>query len=191
MTRSAKRIVFIGGLAALSAALAMFVFLQQRGGSLPLTRTFTGSPTGFTVRYPEDWDASIPIQGVMLIGPSDTLFQAQPGPTFTVQRLGLLSSYGSLDDALDLYLRRGPLRGDRDWAAMSASQSTTLDGRSAMSVMLQGRDNDTSPELRAEITATTADNGIVYIVVLTAPTADWETASPTLAAMRETLHLLE
>ncbi len=176
-------------------ALIVIVLLANRSPSLnaglPLTQVFDDSPQGFTVRYPAEWDYTIPMQGLMLLGPTSTLFQAKPGPTFTVQRLGPLGSFGTLEEALDLYLRRGPLRSDRFWVQQGDITSTTLLDRAALRVEIEGKENEDSPESRGRILATLAQNTFVYIIALTAPLEEWPTIEPTLQAMLESLQILE
>lgn len=156
-----------------------------------LTRTFDKSPTGFTLRYPQDWEYLLPMSGLVVFGPPKTLNENQTGSTFTIQRIDPLSVYGTLDEALDRYLRRGPLRPDRQWAKTGDVTTITFLGRDARQVEIQGKENAVSPELRAQVIATVAQNTFVYIVVLTAPSAEWEQQQATLQAMLDTLRLLE
>ena len=156
-----------------------------------LTRTFDKSPTGFTLRYPQDWEYLLPMSGLVVFGTPKTLNENQTGSTFTIQRIDPLSVYGNLDEALDRYLRRGPLRPDRQWAKTGDVTTTTFLGRDARRVEIQGKENAVSPELRAQVIATVAQNTFVYIVVLTAPSAEWEQHQATLQAMLDTLQILE
>lgn len=182
-------------LAVIGLALLVLTLLAARlaapAGALPLTQVFDASPQGFTMRYPADWDYSIPMQGLMLLGPQATLFQATPGPTFTVQRLGPLGTFGSLEAALDLYLRRGPLRADRFWQQQGEVSSGAFRDRPALRVEIAGRENADSPESRGRIVATLAQNTFVYIIALTAPLTDWAAVEPTLQAMLDSLEILE
>lgn len=160
-------------------------------GQPELALTFDKSPTGFTLRYPRGWEYVIPMSGLVVLGPPQTLYDNQTGPTFTIQRSDPLSVYGTLDEALDRYLRRGPLRPDRQWAISGDITTSTFLGREARLVDLQGKENAVSPELRAQVVATVAQNSFVYIIVLTAPAADWEQQQPILRAMLDTTQILE
>ncbi|MBZ0287757.1 MAG: hypothetical protein K8I30_09095 [Anaerolineae bacterium] len=174
--------------------VAVLLLVNQAGLSVPddgLVRIFNNSPTGFTIRYPDGWQSIIPMTGLVVFGAPDTLNNVEPGPTFTVQRTDPLSVYGTLNEALDLYLRRGPLRPDRSWKPLGEITQMTFAGRDALSVNIQGRENDVSPEMRAHIVATTAQNTFVYILVLTAPAEDWGVDEPTLTAMLNSLQMLE
>jgi hypothetical protein len=164
---------------------------QLPDSPLSLTQTFDKSPTGFTFRYPDGWQYTIPMRGLLVMAEPETLFQNQPGPTFTVQRSAPISVYGSLAEALDLYLRRGPLRSDRTWSRLTEITSSTFQGREALVVDLEGTENEVSPKLHAHIIATPAQNTFFYIMVLTAPSDEWSYHEPTLQAMLESLQILE
>jgi hypothetical protein len=176
---------------ALIAVLLVVARLASPVGALSLTQVFDESPQGFTIRYPAEWQYTIPMQGLMLLGPSATLFQARPGPTFTVQRLGPLGTFGSLEEAFDLYLRRGPLREDRFWEQQEEISGFTFDSRPALRVEIAGREFEDSPESRARILATLAQNTFVYVIALTAPQESWSAVEPTLQAMLDSLDILE
>lgn len=170
------------------------VFTRQQADTAvnsALTRTFDKSPTGFTLNYPQEWEYLIPMSGLVVLGSPKTLYENQTGPTFTIQRIEPLSVYGTLDEALNRYLRRGPLSSDRQWAKLGEITTSTFLGREARRVELQGKENDVSPELRAQVIATVAQNTFVYLIVLTAPAAEWEQQQPTLQAMLNTTQILE
>jgi hypothetical protein len=187
---SLRRIILLVGVVAFLILIAGFIAVfSNRAVALP--NTFDDSPTGFTFRYPEDWAYVIPMQGLMVSAPPETLSQSEAGPTFTIQRTDPLSVYGSLDEALDLYLRRGPLRPDRQWQQLGEIERSPFEGREALIVEIQGKENEVSPELRARVLATTAENSFVYIIVLTAPVEAWETQEATLFAMLQSVKLLE
>jgi hypothetical protein len=191
---SRKIWVIAGGLAAVVVIL-LAVFLLTRptvpNASDLLTRTFDHSPTGFTFRYPDGWEYLIPMQGLLVLGDPATLYESVPGPTFTVQRNDPLSVYGTLDEALDLYLRRGPMRSDRSWEMLGEINKSTFEGRDALSVDIQGKENEVSPELRAHVVVTTSQNSFVYMLILTAPAENWSAHEPILTAMLDSLKLLE
>src|SRR5690242_14761659 len=76
--------------------------------ALPLTQTFDKS-SGFTLKYPDDWQYAIPSAGVFIVAPSQTLDGTEAGPILTVQRANPLEILGTLDKALNGYLQSGPL----------------------------------------------------------------------------------
>lgn len=185
-----KRIILLGGIVALLILIAAFIAaFSNRAIALP--NTFDDSPSGFTFRYPEGWTYIIPMQGLLVSAPPETLSQSEAGPTFTIQRTDPLSVYGSLGEALDLYLRRGPLRPDREWRQVGEIERSTFDGRESLIVEIQGRENEVSPELHARVLATTAENSFVYLIVLTAPLEQWQEQEAILFAMLESVRLLE
>lgn len=191
---SRKTWVIAGGLAGVAVTL-LAVFLATRP-SVPnssdlLTRTFDKSPTGFTFRYPDGWEYLIPMQGLLVLGDPTTLYESVPGPTFTVQRNDPLTVFGTLDEALDLYLRRGPMRPDRSWEMLGEINKSTFEGRDALIVDIQGKENEVSPELRAHVVVTTSQNSFVYMLILTAPAENWSAHEPILTAMLDSLKLLE
>lgn len=190
-----RKVWIAAGVVGLLVVIAAVVVLVTRSGtpnaSDGLTRTFNNSPTGFTLKYPDGWQSIIPMQGLVVFGAPDTLNNTTPGPTFTVQRVEPLSVYGTLDEALDLYLRRGPLRPDRAWAKLGEITKSTFAGRDALTVDIQGKENEVSPELQARVMATTSKNTFVYMIIMTAPAANWDTDEPTLTAMLNSLEMLE
>lgn len=173
--------------------LAVFLVTRPSAPSQDdlLTRTFDKSPTGFTFRYPDGWEYLVPMQGLLVLGDPTTLYDNVVGPTFTVQRNDPLAVYGTLDEALDLYLRRGPLRPDRSWSILGEINKSTFEGRDALTVDIQGKENEASPELRAHVVVTTSENTFVYILVSTAPAADWAVHEPLLSAVLDSLQFLE
>jgi hypothetical protein len=190
--RKSNRVLFLAVIGlALVAVVLVVARLAMPLDTLPLTQVFDDSPQGFTIRYPADWDYTIPIQGLILFGPNATLFQARPGPTFTIQRLGPLATFGSLEEALDLYLRRGPLREDRFWEQQGQITSITFRNRPALRVEIAGREFEDSPESRVNILATLAQNTFVYIIAMTAPLENWAAVERTLQAMLDSLEILE
>lgn len=156
-----------------------------------LPRTFDGSPSGFTFQYPDDWSYTIPTQGLLIAGLPQTLQDNAPGPTFTVQRTQPLSIYGTLEEALALYLRRGPLSAGREWAQLGEVQRGPFLSRDALTVEIEGRDNPASPTQRGRVMVTTAANTFVYVFVVAAPVSVWEDFVPTFDAIIESVEILE
>lgn len=175
-----------------AGAAALFLTRPNNQANVPpLTQTFGDSPSGFTFRYPEDWRPFIPMQGLMVAGPPDTLNGATPGPSFTIQRAGPVSVYDSLDAAFNDYLTKGALSPQRQWHKLSEITHLTLQGRDTLVVDLQGLENAASPEQRARIYATTSQNTFVYYIILSAPVATWETDEPLLTAVMNSFQILE
>src|SRR4051794_3292102 len=108
--------------------------------ALPLTQTFDKSPTGFTLKYPDDWNYAIPSAGVFIIAPSQTLAGTEAGPTLTVQRANPLAVLGTLDKALADYLQSGPLHTPGRWQVTDTAHMIQFNGRDARMVELEGAD---------------------------------------------------
>jgi hypothetical protein len=184
-------------LIALVAIGALFVMDAQRvntpttQAAAPLSQTFDRSPTGFTFNYPDGWEYMIPTLGVMVMALPETLYQNEPGPTFTVQRLNPLSIVGSLEDAINLYLERGPLRVDGLWRVTAAMTTLTLQGREARVVEIEGNDSTGSPPLHTRIVSIAADNTFVYLLITTVPVERRAVFDSTLEAMLQSVRILE
>jgi hypothetical protein len=184
------------GVALVALAAILFVFVRDAQTppapvALPLTNSFDGSPTGFTLRYPDGWSYSIPQIGVFVIAPDQTLSGSEPGPTLTVQRAEPISIAGTLDSALDRYLRNGPLRTGSAWKLTSGIQTTQFLERDARSVELEGTDSPNAPRMHARITVATAKNTIIYFLVTSVPVEKLAAYTPTLDAMLATVQILE
>lgn len=159
--------------------------------ALPLTKTFDDSPTGFTLKYPEEWQYIIPAVGVMVMGPPQTLSQNEPGPSLTIQRSYPLSISGSLEGALDSYLQAGPLNGDGLWQITVPPYETVLDNREARTVELEGSNAPGIALLHTSITVAAADNTFIYLVVASSPAERVANFAPTLDAILQTFEILE
>jgi len=127
----------------------------------------------------------------MLMGPPQTIFQGEPGPTLTIQRADPLTVVGTLDAALDRYLELGPLSDQALWEVVEPIRATTFEGRDARAVDLQGANAEGAPELYTRVIATAADNTFVYLFVLSTPAERRAAFDPTLNAMLETIRILE
>ncbi len=187
-------IAAVAAFLAVAAVAAVFIRDAQTPRlpvALPLTKTFDDSPTGFTLQYPDEWQYVIPTVGVLVMGPTQTLSQNEPGPTLTVQRTQPLSISGTLDNALDRYLQSGPLSEEGLWHVTTATHQVTLDGRDARAVELEGANAAGLPQLHTRITATVADNSFVYLLVTTAPADRVDAFAPTLDAITATFQILE
>jgi hypothetical protein len=175
--------------------LAVFVYDAQAPAmptaALPLTQTFDQSPTGFTLRYPEEWDYIIPDVGVAVFGPSEALNNGVPGPTFHVQRSFPLSVVGTLDAAMDRFLQNGPLRNPDRWHVVEAVQPVQVEGRDARTVVVEGADSAAAPPLRSRITAVSSDNTFVYFFIASVPVANLPTYEATFDAILASVRILE
>ncbi len=178
-------------LAVITGVFMLAACAPSKPTALPLTRTFDKSPTGFEFKYPDDWDYTIPIQGVLLAGPRETLAGASPGPLFTVQRGLPISIPGSLTAALDSYLENGPLSDPEHWRITEPARDTTFDGRPARVVDLQGQQDTDDSAIYSQIIATTSENTFVYMFILTVPVDLYDRFEPTMNAMLDSVRLLE
>ncbi|MBN1284493.1 MAG: hypothetical protein JXB47_03765 [Anaerolineae bacterium] len=140
----------------------------------------------FHMSYPEGWTFQSGGVGILLFAEMQTVFAypPQPGPSLVVFRSDIYTlGQDSLEEALDVYLRRGPLRGDK-FAVIEAISETTLDGRAALMVGVEGRQFSSSPLMRSRIIITMADDGEhYYIFAADAPAEDWEEEWPFMEAM--------
>ncbi len=186
----------IVGAALVGLALVIAIFVRDAQTpptpkALPLTKTFDDSPTGFTFQYPDDWAYAIPTLGVLVVAPQPVLSGSEAGPTLTVQRAEPLSIVGSLDAALERYLRNGPLRVAGRWTITSPAQPVEFAGRGALSVEVEGADAANAPAYHSRILAAAADNSIVYFFVASVPVEKRAAHELTLEAMLDTVQLLE
>ncbi len=180
-------------LLAVAAVITVFVIDAQAVKTRPpvLSKVFDKSPTGFTLRYPDGWEYLIPMIGLMTMGAPETLYQNQPGPTFTVQRTLPLSISGSLDEALNNYLQSGPLRVTGRWSITAEISQTRLEGRDARVVELVGSDQPDALRLHTRMIATAADNTFVYLFITTAPEGEQARYEPLFKAILESVEILE
>jgi hypothetical protein len=190
------RIQILIGAAALVLALAVFLIIRDAqtpiapGGAAPLTQTFDQS-SAFTLKYPDGWEYTIPIAGVFLLAPEETLYENQPGPTLTVQRTAPLSVSGSLETALIEYLNGGPLRTPGQWRVTDPIHSIEFHGRDARMVEVEGANNSASPTMHSRIIVTASDNSFVYLFITLMPLTKIEVSLPTLDAMLASVEILE
>jgi hypothetical protein len=156
----------------------------------PLVNTFDRSPTGFSFQYPEGWTYQIPFQGVLLAGLPESLNNTVPGPIFTVQRGLTLNIAGDLSGAIEMYLQDGPLRTEGLWQITVPESDTTIDGRPARAVELEGAERGGTPS-HTRIIATAADNTLIYLFITTAPVTFAAQYRPTFDAMLASVDIFE
>jgi hypothetical protein len=183
-----------GAVVVLGAIIALFIadaLAPKNAAPLPLTETFDDSPTGFSFMYPGEWDYIIPMIGVLVTGPPQTLYEGVPGPTFTVHRLNPLSVLGSLDEALQGYLDSGPLRVPGRWQVTAPASTIVFEGRDARVVELRGSDAEGGAPMHTRMVITAADNTFVYVFITTVPADGRTTYEQTLQAMLDTVRILE
>ncbi len=189
-----SRGLYLGIVFVVIVGIAIFgiFFLDTRTArmpeALPLTKTFDQSPTGFTIQYPDEWTYMIPSTGLMMLGPSEVLYDSQPGPTVTIVRAEPLAVVGDLENALDRYLQNGPLRVSGKWQIITPAQATQLEQRDARVVELKSTD---AMPIRTRIIATSADNTFVYLFVTSVPEDKLASYQPTFEAMLASIHILE
>ncbi len=168
--------------------VAVVVSIQQ--SRAVLIHTYTGSPTAFSFQYPDGWTVSIPIQNILLLA-DPAAQRGEPGATFTVQRSTALADEGSLGAALNTYLRQGALRPDRAWQQIGAVVTTSLDGREALQLDLEGGDSPTDPQFHTRVVATQAANGLIYVFALNAPLDQWAANQLILEAVLASARIVE
>ncbi len=164
---------------------------NQRPAALPLVNTYDQSPTAFSFQYPADWLYFVPEQGLLILGPP-TANQNEVVPTLTVLRSQRLSSQAAnLEEAMAIYLRRGPLLPGQAWEIVADTSPTTLDGRPALMIELEGANRSGDPPQHILAVITQADNSTFYILAAGAPLAEWQTHAPTLQAILASVNILE
>ncbi len=186
-----KRVYVLLALAAgIILIAAVLVVLATRPSTPPLVHEYTKSPTAFSFRYPDGWMYQIPQVGVLILARTSA-FQGEPGPSFTIHRSNTLAMEGSLESALDEYLRRGPLRPNRQWQLLQAVTPTTFKGRDALTVEVQGSEFESWPELRTRITALRTGTVTIYLFIQSAPVDQWEAERPLLDSILNSVELYE
>ncbi|HVU11970.1 MAG TPA: hypothetical protein VHD90_11865 [Phototrophicaceae bacterium] len=183
------------GLVVIVFAVIVVVFVRDAQTSatpvaLPLTQSFNDSAS-ITFKYPDDWSYAIPAQGLIIVGPNQTINGGEPGPTLTIQRAEPLSIVGTLDAALDRYLQNGPLHAPDRWQVTTAAHPIQFGGQDARAVELEGSDSASAPPDHTQIITTTSKNQFVYLLITTVPVSKQAAYDPTLAAMLDAVKILE
>lgn len=158
--------------------------------ALPALSNTYRNPTAFNFNYPEGWEYSIPVQGLLILGEPQTL-EGTPGPTFTVQRSLQLAQSESLEAALETYLRRGPLREDRFWTTTEEITTVEFNGRDALRTTLQGADFDDAPQADLTVIATKVEDGPTYFFIVAIPLDDLEQYEAIMDAILDTVEIVE
>ncbi len=190
LRRPSRRLLLALAAVIVVAVAAAIIALIARPATPPLVHEYTKSPTAFSFRYPDGWMYQIPQVGVLILA-RPTTFQGVPGPSFTIHRSNTLAMEGSLEAALDEYLRRGPLRPNREWALVQAVTPTTFKGRQALTVEVQGSEFEGWPELRTRITALRTGVVTIYLFVQSAPVDQWESERPLLESILNSVEIYE
>lgn len=155
-----------------------------------LTEAYEG-PASFSLRYPDGWMAVIPEMGMMIVTEPDTL-GGEPGPSLTIQRTTALMLKGSLTNTLEYYLTNGPEVYGRQWNRVVDIHPVTLrDGHEAVSIDLRGREFEQNPETYVRLVVTRADNMVVYVLGLSAPSEQWSQTEPLLMAILDSIEFAE
>jgi hypothetical protein len=156
--------------------------------------TFDQTPV-FTLQFSDTWMYQIG-EGLIVFGEASSVFKGLPGPSISVNRPGAsfaLTLDGlTLANAMDTYLRRGPLRGDH-FAMLDEVTSIAFDGREALSVTVEGREVDVEDEplMRVYIVATQANNGEYYFISASTLAERWDQDWPLMEAMLATVDIRE
>lgn len=157
--------------------------------TVTLNRQFESN--AFTFHYPDGWRHQIPQPNILFLASPEVLAQ-QSGATVAIQRsIPLSSGADTLEDALTIYLERGPLRSDRAWAIVEEAQSTQLDTYEALKLVVEGSESAGTLPMRSEIYILLADSGFFFIVTLTAPQEQWDDVSPIFVAIIDSIDILE
>lgn len=173
-------------------AIAIFPSLQTESPELEtvsLPNEFGSN--SFRFAYPEAWQYRIPQPNVLLLA-STSILEEQRGTAMTIQRnLNLTYTTDTLEEALTIYLERGPLRSEDSWTITDDVTDVMFNGREALFIGLEGADVEGAEIMRAEVTITRADNGNIYIFAATTPLELWETQAATIEAILDSVEILE
>lgn len=186
-----KRLVYVLAGTGLFVALVvlLILILQKQSSTIRLTGSFESN--SFRMAYPESWQDNIPQTNILFLGSPEVLHQ-QAGASMLVQRsIALTSDAETLQEALQLYLERGPLRIAGKWSIVGDITTIKFAERDALQVILEGADNAEAVPMHSEIIVTRADNSIVYVFAMSAPVEQWDTIEPTFAAMLASVEILE
>lgn len=179
----------------LAVAAGVFVFFAanrpvKAPASEPLVNTFDKSPTGFAFDYPAGWTYQIPFQGVLVAGLPESLNNTVPGPIFTVQRGLTMGIAESLSGAIQMYLQDGPLREAGRFVVTVPETDTTIDGRPARVIELEGAEPGDVPT-HTRIIAVEADSSFIYLFIASAPLTQRDSYRQTFDAILDSVRLLE
>lgn len=177
------------------------VFIQRSSPQVILLKnTYSESPTAFTFQYPDGWQYQIPQRNLLILAEPETFLlmantnretDAKVGPNVTIQRSETLYFEGGLEEALDAYLRRGPMRPNRSWEIIGEKEATTLNEHEAVTVNLQGSEFPDWPKLRMRVTAALASNKVVYLLIASSALEDWEQHEPLLQGIIDSMEIIE
>lgn len=171
----------------MTAIAAAAYFMQNQ--TLALPNQF--SSAAFRFDYPDDWKYQIPQPNILFLA-SGELLQTQSGASMTIQRsIRLTAEAESLEAALNIFLERGPLRSDRAWQIVEEMKQAELNQRPALRLALAGSERDDDSLMRSEVFVTSADNGIYYILAMTAPLEQWDNAALNFGAILNSFVILE
>jgi hypothetical protein len=128
----------------------------------------------------------------LILGPATAPSVDAVVPTFTILRAQrLMDEAATLSEALDIYLRRGPLLPDQAWVIVAEIQPTTLNNREALVIELEGANRAGDPSQRIQVFITRADNGIFYIFAVGASAEEWRTHLPTFRSILASVEIVE
>jgi len=145
----------------------------------------------FRFSYPETWRHNIPQQNMLFLASPEVRNQ-EVGASMTIQRsIRLTGEATSLDDALDIYLRRGALRSDRAWEIVEEAQAIVFANRDSLRIALEGAERAGDTLMRSEIYVTQANNELIYVFAISAPLEQWQAIQPTFQAVLDSITILE
>ncbi|MCB9459705.1 MAG: hypothetical protein H6670_08650 [Anaerolineaceae bacterium] len=190
MSRNRWIISGIALIVALAGIVLGLMNSQKAASGVTLSERFENSAS-IHFSYPAGWQFVIPEQNIIFLGSPEVLNQ-EIGASITIQRsLRLMTEVETLDDALTLFLERGPLADGPAWEVIEAARAIQIDGRDARITVLEGADIEGAERLRSEIAVTESDSGVYYVFAATAGIAQWPETEPIIQAILDSVDILE
>jgi hypothetical protein len=185
-----QNIMIVSGIGLIVAIAALVFFTwQSLANTIVLNVPFESN--GFRMVYPKGWQHQILQTNILFLSSPETL-QLEAGASMVVQRsIRLTGETETLEEALKLYLERGPLRTDGAWEILAEIAPITFAQRDAIAVALEGADSEDAIPMHSKIIATRADNGLIYIFAVSAPVERWNTDGETLELILASVEILE
>lgn len=129
--------------------------------------------TAIDFQFSTDWIIEIPRQGIIAVGPQETVYGNKVGPFVSILRVPIGQVHGNLEGELNHFLDFGPKRDG--YKAIDGVTDFEIDGRPAKQVRLtfEGNAEKEIDAQEAWVVGAEANNGVVYIVSASAPPENW------------------
>jgi hypothetical protein len=183
------------GAVILVAAVVLLLLIAYRPGQSAATPALSQSfnSTSLRFNYPQGWQYSIPDQNIVFLADAAVLGQ-QPGASMTIQRsLRLMTEVSTPEEALALFLQRGPMSAGRDWTLITEAEPRKVNGRAAVAAVLEGAESAGAARMHSEIIVTRVnpDSGAFYVFALSVPLEQWPQTQPVFDAILDSVTIRE